>query len=398
MSRAFIIGVGMTKFEKPGSRDWEFNDMVTEALGKALDDAGLTYEQIERAAAGYVFHSSTSGQRALYDTGLTGIPVMNVNNNCATGSSAVMMAREWVMAGTVNVALAVGFEKMQKGSLGGGGDMPKVTTVDAHLKALTTKFGWEKAPMTAQIFGAAAREYMEKYGATKEQIAAVAVKNHKHSTNNPYAQFQDEYALEQILDDKMVYEPLTRTQCSPTSDGAAAAIIVSEKFVRDNGLEDQAIEIVGQALTTDTNDSFDEGNMIKVVGQPMTRAAGEQALSEAGLTIDDVDVVELHDCFSINEIITYEALGIAEEGKGAELAASGGTTYGGNIVVNPSGGLISKGHPLGATGVAQITEITWHLRGMAGDRQVEGAQVGLQHNVGLGGACVVSVLKAGTLK
>ncbi|MFC9789028.1 lipid-transfer protein [Rhodococcus sp. NPDC127528] len=396
-NRTFVVGVGMTKFEKIESRDWEYPDMVSEAVSAALADAGISYDQVQRAAVGYVFQPSAAGQRALYETGLTGIPIVNVNNNCATGSSALMMAREWVQGGIVDVALAVGFEKMTKTALTGTGEMPKVSTLDDHLKVMTAKHDWGRGPMTAQLFGNAALEHMDRYGTTAEQIAAVAVKNHKHSVNNPYAQFRDEYTLAQVLDDKMIHAPLTRSQCSPTSDGAGAAVVVSERFVREHGLEDQAIEIVAQALTTDTEEAFADKSMIDVVGAPMTRAAAERVFAESGLTIEDVDVIELHDCFAINEIITYEGLGLCEPGGGGKLVESGATTYGGQWVVNPSGGLISKGHPLGATGLAQCAELTWQLRGQADARQVDGARVGLQHNLGLGGACVVTLYQAGTL-
>lgn len=397
-NRTFVIGVGMTKFEKIETRDWEYPDMVTEAVTNALTDAGISYGQIQRAAVGYVFNASTAGQRALYETGLSGIPIFNVNNNCATGSTALMMAREWVQAGQADCALAVGFEKMTKTALTGNGEMPKVTTLDSQLKIMVEDYGFARSPMTAQLFGNAAVEHMQKYGTTVEQIAAVAVKNHKHSVNNPYAQFRDEYTLEQVLEDKMIHAPLTRSQCSPTSDGAGAAVVVSEKFVREHGLEDRAIEIVAQAMTTDTEAAFAEKSMIDVVGAPMTAAAAEQVFAEAGISIDDVDVIELHDCFAINEIITYEGLGMCGAGEGGKLVESGATTYGGQWVVNPSGGLISKGHPLGATGLAQCAELTWQLRGTADARQVEGARIGLQHNLGLGGACVVTVYRAGTLE
>ncbi len=392
-NRTFVVGVGMTPFVKIQSRDWTYPEMVAEAVEGALGDAGIDYADVQRAAVGYVFQPSTAGQRALYDTGLTGIPVVNVNNNCATGSSALMMAREWVQAGIVDVALAVGFEQMTKEAMAGNGTMPKVTTVDGVIGVMKETHGWAQAPMTAQFFGNAAREHQELYGTTPEQIAAVAVKNHAHSVNNPLAQFRDAYTLEQVLADKPIHEPLTRSQCSPTSDGAAAAVVVSEKFAREHGLMGQAVEILAQALTTDTTESFGTQSMIDAVGAPMTRAAAEQVFAETGLGVDDVDVIELHDCFSINEIITYEGLGLCAPGEGGKLVESGQTTYGGQWVVNPSGGLISKGHPLGATGVAQCAELTWQLRGMAEGRQVEGAKVALQHNLGLGGACVVALYR-----
>jgi len=392
-TRAYVAGVGMTRFEKIESRDWEYPDMVKEAVTAALADAGIAYDAVQRAAVGYVFGPSTQGQRALYDVGRTGIPVVNVNNNCATGSSALYLAREWVQAGLVDVALAVGFEKMTKKALAGDGTMPTVTTLDGTLGVMVPTYGWGSGPMTAQVFGNAAREHMDRYGTTVEQLAAVAVKNHRHSTNNPYAQFQDAYTLEQVLADKEVHAPLTRSQCSPTSDGAAAAVVVSERFVREHGLGDRAVEILGQALVTDVEESF-AGSMIDAVGAPMTRLAAEQLFGTTGRRIDEVDVIELHDCFSVNELITYEGLGLCAPGESGALVESGATTYGGDVVVNPSGGLISKGHPLGATGVAQVVELTWQLRGEAGARQVDGARVGLQHNLGLGGACVVSLLQS----
>ncbi|AUM18345.1 lipid-transfer protein [Rhodococcus ruber] len=395
--RVFVVGVGTTKFEKIETSGREYPEMVREAVDMALGDAGIGYGRVQRAAVGYVFQPSTAGQRALYEVGLTGIPIVNVDNNCATGSTALMTARDWVQGGQADVALAVGFEKMTRTSLTGTGELPKVTTLDHHLNVMTDLHEWGTGPMTAQLFGNAAVEHMERYGTTAEQIAAVAVKNHRHSVHNPYAQFRDEYTLEQVLGDKMIHAPLTRSQCSPTSDGAGAAVLVSEAFVREHGLEDRAVEIVAQALTTDTGESFDSRSMIDVVGAPMTGAAAARVFAESGLTVDDVDVIELHDCFAINEIITYEGLGLCSPGEGGKLVESGATTYGGRWVVNPSGGLLSKGHPLGATGLAQCAELTWQLRGEAGGRQVDGARVGLQHNLGLGGACVVTLYRAGTL-
>ncbi|MFE3444226.1 lipid-transfer protein [Nocardia sp. NPDC059180] len=391
--RTFVIGVGMTKFEKIASRDWNYPDMVAEAVGAALADAGVGYDQVQRAAVGYVFQPSTAGQRALYDVGLTGIPMVNVNNNCATGSTALMLAREWVQAGLVDVALAVGFEQMTKEAMAGSGN-PAVSTIDRHIAVLKSTNGFGKAPLTAQFFGAAGAEHMRRYGTTREQLAGVAVKNHEHSTRNPYAQFQDAYTLEQVLGDKPVHDPLTRSQCSPMSDGSAAAVVVSEAFVRKHGLADRAVEILGQALATDDTSSFATESMIDVVGAPMTRKAAQEVFTATGVGIDEVDVIELHDCFSINELITYESLGMCAPGESGGLIDAGATTYGGRWVVNPSGGLISKGHPLGATGLAQCAELTWQLRGEAGPRQVDGARRALAHNLGLGGACVVTLYGA----
>jgi acetyl-CoA acetyltransferase len=251
----------------------------------------------------------------------------------------------------------------------------------------------EQSPPAPQMFGNAGREHMEKYGSQADHYAWIGWKNHKHSVNNPFAQFQDEYSMEDIKAAKVIHEPLTKLQCSPTSDGSAAAVVASERFVEEHGLWDQAVEIAGQAMVTDMSSTFDEGSCIKIVGYDMSKEAANRAYAEAGVGPEDVDVIELHDCFSANELITYEALGLAEEGKGHELVDAEDTTYGGRWVVNPSGGLISKGHPLGATGLAQCSELTWQLRGQADKRQVDGAKVALQHNIGLGGAAVVSVYK-----
>jgi acetyl-CoA acyltransferase len=243
------------------------------------------------------------------------------------------------------------------------------------------------------MFGNAGREHMEKYGSEPDHYAWIGWKNHKHSVNNPNAQFQDEYTIDEIKAAKMIHEPLTKLQCSPTSDGSGAAVIASERFVDEHDLWERAIEIAGQAMVTDMSSTFDERSSIKIVGYDMSKEAALSAYEQAGVGAEDVDVVELHDCFSANELITYEALGLAEEGEGHKLVESEDTTYGGRWVVNPSGGLISKGHPLGATGLAQCTELTWQLRGDAGKRQVDGAKVALQHNIGLGGAAVVTVYR-----
>ncbi|MBT2395293.1 lipid-transfer protein [Streptomyces sp. ISL-100] len=394
--KAYIVGVGMTKFEKPESRDWRYWDMAKEAGTKALDDAGIPYGKVQQVSVGYCFQASTAGQRAAYELGLTGVPVYNVNNNCATGSTALMMARQFVEGGISDCVLALGFEKMKRGALGGGSDGGDFATspVARHYGVMAAAHGFEMTPPTAQIFGNAAREHMERYGTTQAQLAAVAAKNHRHSADNPNAQFQDVWTVDEILAAKTIHRPLTKLQCSPTSDGAAAAVVVSERFLVQHGLHGRAVEIVAQAMTTDTGESFASGSCIDVVGKPMSRAAALQVYEASGLGIEDVDVVELHDCFSVNELLTYEALGMCGEGESGKLVESGATTYGGRWVVNPSGGLISKGHPLGATGLAQAAELTWQLRGEAGVRQVAGARVGLAHNIGLGGAAVVTMLRA----
>ncbi|MEU9089403.1 lipid-transfer protein [Streptomyces sp. NPDC048428] len=396
--KAYIVGVGMTKFEKPETRDWQYWDMAKEAGTAALADARVAYEDIQQAAVGYCFQASTAGQRAVYELGLTGVPVYNVNNNCATGSTALMMARQFVEGGGSDCVLALGFEKMARGSLGGGGSDGgagdfKTSPVARHYGIMAAAHGFEMTPPTAQIFGNAAREHMERYGTTEAQLAAVAAKNHRHSAGNPYAQFQDPYTVDEVLAAKPIHRPLTRLQCSPTSDGAAAAVVVSERFVDRHGLGERAVEIAAQAMTTDTEASFASGTCIDAVGLPMSREAARQVYEAAGIGADDLDVIELHDCFSINELLTYEALGLCGEGESGALVESGATTHGGRWVVNPSGGLISKGHPLGATGIAQAAELTWQLRGEAGARQVPDARTGLAHNIGLGGAAVVTLLR-----
>ncbi len=394
--KVYVVGVGMTKFEKPGSKAWDYPDMAREAGTKALEDAGITYDKIEQACVGYCYGDSTAGERAVYEIGITGIPIYNVNNNCATGSTALFMAKQFIEGGIADCVLALGFEKMEKGSLGIKYD-DRINPLDKHFGLMVELRGFAQAPGAPQFFGNAGREHMEKYGTKPEQFAKIGVKNHKHSVNNPYSQFQDEYSLDDILNAPVVYEPLTKLQCCPTSDGAGAAILASEDFVKKHGLQAKAVEILGMAMTTDFPSTFEEKSCIKLVGADMTRAAAQKVYEQSGLGPEDVDVIELHDCFSCNELITYEALGLCEEGKGGELIDSGAVTYGGKWVVNPSGGLISKGHPLGATGLAQCAELNWQLRGEADKRQVEGAKVALQHNLGLGGAAVVTMYRKAQL-
>ncbi len=392
--RVFVIGVGMTRFEKPQSRDWDYPDMGREAGQAALADAGIDYADVESAFVGYCYGESTSGQRALYELGLTGIPAVNVNNNCSTGSSALYLGRKWVQGGLADCVLALGFEKMEKGSLGAK-FTDRTNPMDRHMLDMIERRGFAQSPPAAQVFGNAAREYMERYGVSADAFAKIGEKNHRHSVNNPNSQFRDEYTLDEILAAPMVFDPLTKLQCCPTSDGGAAAVLASERFVRDHGLEARAVEITGQAMATDFADTFD-GSDMSVAGYHLTEAAARQAYEESGRGPEDAQVIELHDCFSANELITYQGLGLCDEGKAGDLVHEGATTYGGRWVVNPSGGLISKGHPLGATGLAQCTELTWQLRDEAGPRQVDGARVAIQHNLGLGGAAVVTVYeKAG---
>src|ERR687887_2041527 len=305
MNKTYVIGVGMTKFEKPQTRDWDYPDMAREAGSKALEDAGISYDKVEQACVGYCYGESTSGQRAVYELGLTGIPVTNVNNNCSTGSTALYMARQLVKGGLADCTLALGFEKMQKGSLGAN-FMDREQPTMRHFNALAELRELVPAPPAPQMFGMAGCEHMEKYGSQPEHYAWIGWKNHKHSVNNPYSQFQDEYTLDEIKASRVIHEPLTKLQCSPTSDGSACAIVASERYVDSHDLWGQAIEIAGQAMVTDLESTFaDDTDCIKIVGYDMSKQAANKAYEEAGVSASEVDVVELHDCFSANELITY---------------------------------------------------------------------------------------------
>lgn len=325
---------------------------------------------------------------------MTGIPVYNVNNNCSTGSSGLLLGKQLIETGNNDCILCVGFEKMERGSLGVK-YTDRATPLDHQLALMSEVRGITGAPLMPQMFGNAGIEHMERYGSKPEHFAKIAYKNHRHSVNNPYAQFQDEYTLDQIKQSPQIHEIITKLQCSPTSDGSAAVVLASESFVRRHGLEAQAVEIVGLEMATDLPSTLSEKSMMKMVGYDMSKLAAQKVFAKVNYKPTDVDVVELHDCFSANELITYEALGLCPEGTAHELIDRGDNTYGGKYVINPSGGLISKGHPLGATGLAQCSELCWQLRGEAGKRQVKNARLALQHNIGLGGAAVVGLYRLG---
>lgn len=393
--KVYVIGVGMTKFEKPGKlNDIDYPEMAKEAVTKALQDARVSYDAIKAACVGYVYGDSTCGQRALYQVGITGCPVYNVNNNCSTGSTALIMVKQLIEGGSIDCALALGFEKMEKGSLMSK-FMDRTNPMDKHVEIMAEIAGINESPVTAQLFGNAGIEHMKKYGTKPEHFAKIAYKNHLHSINNPYSQFQDKYTLEQIMNSPKVFGPLTKLQCCPTSDGSAAVVLANEDFVRKHKLESQAVEIVAMEMSTDLPSTFTERSAIKLIGYDMTKNAADKVFTHCPYRPSDVDVVELHDCFSTNELITYEALGLCAPGQAGKLIDAGDNTYGGKYVINPSGGLISKGHPLGATGLAQCTELCWQLRGLAGKRQVPKAKLALQHNIGLGGAVVVALYRLG---
>jgi len=388
-TKARVAGVGMIPFTKPGqSEDWDV--MAEKAVRLALADAGIGYELIQQAYAGYVYGDSTAGQSALYRVGITGIPIVNVNNNCSTGSTALYLARQMVELGAADCVLAVGFEQMLPGALGMTFNDRK-RTLDLQLAKQGEIQGWDKdAPMAAQQFGGGGLDYQAQYGASDETFGMISVKARRHAANNPLAVFRDPLTLEEVMASKHLFGPITRFQACPPTCGAAAAVLVSPAFAAKHGL-DASVEIVAQAMTTDFADTFEGQSMMKVIGYDMTKAAARQVYEAAGVGPADIDVVELHDCFTPNELISYEALGLCPEGGAERYIRDGDNTYGGSHVTNPSGGLLSKGHPLGATGLAQCYELSHQLRGDADKRQVDGARYGLQHNLGLGGACVVTL-------
>jgi acetyl-CoA acetyltransferase len=338
---------------------------------------------------GYVYGDSTCGQRVLYDVGMTGIPIFNVNNNCSTGSTALFLARQAVESGVVDCALALGFEQMAPGALNYVfNDRP--APLERFTDEAERASGGVRGPMAIQLFGSAGLEYQERYGTRDATFAKITEKARRHARDNQRAIFRQPVTVEEVLASPVVFGNMTRLQCCPPTCGAAAAVVCSEEYARRHGLR-RNVAIAAQALTTDFPSTFLEHDMMKVVGYDMTQAAASQVYERSGFGPEDIDVVELHDCFTVNEIISYEALGLTPPGTAEKFVWDGDNTYGGRVVVNPSGGLLAKGHPLGATGLAQCAELVWQLRGEAGSRQVPAAHVALQHNIGLGGACVVTL-------
>ncbi|KRP87523.1 lipid-transfer protein [Bradyrhizobium pachyrhizi] len=388
-SRTYVAGVGMIPFVKPGANA-PYHVMGAEAAKLALADAGLDYGRVQQAYVGYVYGDSTCGQRALYPVGMTGIPIVNVNNNCSTGSTALFLARQVIESGAADCVMALGFEQMKPGALGAVfTDRPSAfDDFDAAADKLVDAPG---VPLALRYFGGAGLSHMKKYGTPLSAFAKVRAKASRHAKNNPLALFRKELTADDVMNDQVIWPGvMTRLMACPPTCGGAAAILVSEKFADQHGLNKQ-VRIAAQAMTTDTPSTFGASDMMQVVGYDMARDAARKVYEAAGIGPDDLDVVELHDCFAHNELITYEGLGLCGEGEAAKFIDDGDNSYGGRIVTNPSGGLLSKGHPLGATGLAQCYELTRQLRGTAAATQVEGARVGLQHNLGLGGACVVTL-------
>lgn len=384
---AWIAGVGMTPFVKP-SAEALYTDLARVAIQDALSDAGLEYADLQQVYAGYVYGDSASGQRAVYGVERTGIPVINVNNNCSTGSTALYLARQAIEGGAAECVLAVGFEQMRRGALGELYD-DRPGPLALFAAEADRCHGASDAPLAIRLFGGAARDHASRYGTRPETFARIAVKARQHAAANPRAVFRSPITEQEVLSSPEVFAPLTRLQCCPPTCGAAAAVLVSRDFALRHGLSVQ-VRIVAQAMVTDTSATFGH-DMIAAVGGPMTAMAAKQVYEIAGIGPKDISVVELHDCFTSNEIISYEGLGLVEEGGAEKMVVDGDNTYGGRYVVNPSGGLLAKGHPLGATGLAQCFELVDQLRGRAGARQVQRARLALQHNIGIGGACVVTV-------
>ena len=384
----FVSGVGMIPFVKPGTSG-TYQEMGEQAVRLALEDSGANYDQVQQVYAGYVYGDSTCGQAAVYRLGMSGIPVINVNNNCSTGSTALFLARQAIEGGVAECVLALGFEQMNPGALGAVFE-DRPNPLEKFIESADEIEGKSKVPVALRLFGGAGLEHQKKYGTRDETFARVSQKARLHAKHNPRAIFRDEVSIEEVLSSPPMHGVLTRLQCCPPTCGAAAALLTSEKFAKTHGLRSD-VKMTGQSMTTDFPSSFKGKTMMQIVGSDMSRAAANDLYEKTGIGPDDVDMVELHDCFTSNEIITYEALQLTEEGGSEQFVSDGDNTYGGKVVVNPSGGLLSKGHPLGATGLGQCAELVWQLRGEAGPRQVEGARVGLQHNLGLGGACVVSL-------
>ncbi|TAM24036.1 MAG: lipid-transfer protein [Rhodanobacter sp.] len=389
MSRdVFVGGVGMIPFTKPGANE-PYPQMAAHATRAALQDAGIGYELVQQAYVGYVFGDSTAGQRAVYEIGMTGIPVVNVNNNCSTGSTALYLARQAVASGAADCVLALGFEQMKPGALGSVyDDRPSPFE---RFDAATDELVRSDLPLALRYFAGAGKAHMDEFGTRLETFAKIRAKASRHAANNPLALFRTVVTEQDVMASPMLWPGvLTRLMACPPTCGAAAAILCSADFAKKHGLN-QGVRIRAQAMTTDTPITFEARDMREVVGFSMARNAAQQVYEAAGIGPQDIDVVELHDCFAQNELLSYESLGLCPVGGAEKFIEDGDNTYGGKVVTNPSGGLLSKGHPLGATGLAQCYELTHQLRGTAEKRQVEGARLALQHNLGLGGACVVTL-------
>lgn len=378
MTDAYIVGVDMIKFGRFPDRG--VPEIGAESALLALDDCGLEIQKMEALYCGNLGQAGAMvGQRILQQIGQTGIPVVNCANACATGATAFREAWMAVKAGVYDLVLAVGVEQMGKGLLGGGGGGKGIP-----------KEGMLGSGTMPAVFAEAGMEHARNYGTTFEQFAKVSVKNHHHSTMNPKAMYQIETPLDVVMNAEMIAYPNTKLMCSVNVDGSAAAVIASEKKARELGLMGRAVKVSASALTSDP---WQERDLVMPDVNTCTRKAAQTAFEMAGIGPQDVDLVELHDCFATAEILHYENLGLCGDGEAGRMIDEGQTALGGRVPVNVSGGLLSKGHPLGATGIANIYEVSTHLRGEAGKRQVEGAKVGMTHVIGLGSACGIHILE-----
>ncbi len=378
MTDAYVIGVDMIKFGRFPEKT--VPQIGSEAALLALDDCGLKIQDMQALYCGNLGQASGMvGQRILQEIGQTGVPVINVSNACATGATAFREAWASVKAGLYDVVLAVGVEQMGKGLLGGGGGATGIP-----------KEGLLGSGTMPAVFAEAGMEHSRKHGTTFEQFAKVSVKNHHHATMNPKAMYQIETPLETVMNAEMISYPNTKLMCSVNVDGSAAAVIASESKARELGLMNRAIKVRASVLTSDP---WQERDLVMPDVNTCTRLAAKQAYEMAGVGPEDVDLIELHDCFATAEILHYENLGLCPDGEAGRMIDDGEVELGGKIPVNVSGGLLSKGHPLGATGIANIYEVSTHLRGEAGERQVEGARIGLTHVIGLGSACGIHILE-----
>ena len=378
MTDAYVIGVDMIKFGRFPDRS--VPNIAAESALLAMDDCGLTIHDMQALYCGNLGQASGMvGQRMLQEIGQTGIPVVNVSNACATGATAFREGWTAVKAGLYDLVLCVGVEQMGKGLLGGAGGAKGIS-----------KEGLLGSGTMPAVFAEAGMEHTNKYGTTFEQFAKVSVKNHHHSTMNPKAMYQIETPLDTVMNAEMISYPNTKLMCSVNVDGSAAAIIASESKAKELGLMGRAVKVRASVLSSDP---WQERDLVMPDVNSCTRKAAKEAYEMAGLGPDDIDLVELHDCFATAEILHYENLGLCGDGEAGRMVDDGEVALGGRIPVNVSGGLLSKGHPLGATGIANIYEVTTHLRGEAGQRQVEGARIGMTHVIGLGSACGIHILE-----
>lgn len=394
MTRKVVIcGVGMVPFKKPGQSDG-YQVMGTDAAHAALSDAGIDYKYIDQAFTSYVQGDSCSGQSALYGVGMTGIPVTNVNNNCASGSTAFALAAQAIEYGVSECVMALGFEQMSPGAI----EMmypDRVSPLQRHTDAIINLLDLPAAeanlPPAVLMFGCQAEALMNDFNMSEQALASIAVKARKHAQHNPFAIYREPLTTEQILEQPPLYRGLRKLFACPPSCGAASVIVCSEEFAKKHNLPIQ-VTLKGSSWCSDKPEYF-TSNVLDVTFGALSREACKQAYESAGIGPEDLDVIELHDCFTSNEIFTYSALGLCADDDLEKFVLEGQNSYGGKVVVGPSGGLMAKGHPLGATGLAQITELVQQLRGQSGVRQVEGARIALQHNGGIGSAGFVNIFE-----